>query len=100
MAFEMMVGLTLSDEKIYQDYRNAMAPLLKQHDGGFRFDFVVSKVLQSESDKNINRVFAIYFKDRDSKDAFFSHPDYKVMKANFFERSVKTTTIIAEYERP
>lgn len=99
MAFEMMVGLTLSDPKVYADYRAAMASLLLGHGGGFRYDFEVAKVLKSEASHEINRVFAIYFRDRAAKESFFSHPDYKAIKARFFEKSVTGTTIIAEYER-
>lgn len=99
MSYEMMVGLTVSDAQVYQEYRENMRPLLEAHGGGFRFDFVVEKVLASEADHPINRVFAIYFKDQSSRDAFFSHSDYKEIKSRFFERSVKGTTIISEYQR-
>ena len=99
MAYEIMVGLTVSDDKVYQEYRDAMAPILSQYGGGFRFDFVVSKVLKTESNHEINRVFAIYFASLESRNAFFSHPDYKIIKSKYFERSVTGTTIIAEYAR-
>lgn len=100
MAFELMVGLTVSDSQTYAAYREAMAPLLREHGGGFRFDFEVARVLKSEAPHEINRVFAIYFRDRANKDAFFSRPEYLAIKARFFEKSVAGTTIIAEYERP
>lgn len=99
MAFEMMVGLTVSDDKVYADYRAAMKTLLEEHGGGFRYDFVVSKVLKSEAQHSINRVFAIYFKDEENMNKFFSHPEYKKIKAEFFEKSVSGTTIISKYER-
>jgi len=99
MAFEMTVALTVTDDKVYEDYRNAMRPLLEKFGSGFRFDFVVSKVLISASELSINRVFAIYFKDRSAKEEFFSNPEYKSVRAKFFEHSVATTTIIGEYER-
>lgn len=99
MVFEMIVGLTVSDDRGYQAYRDAMTPLLVAAGGGFRYDFVVSKVLKSESTHPINRVFAIYFKDRASKDAFFARPDYKEIRARHFEHSVQGTTVIAEHER-
>ncbi|MCO5168230.1 MAG: DUF1330 domain-containing protein [Planctomycetes bacterium] len=99
MAFELMVGLTLRDPAAYAEYRRQMTPLLVEHGGGFRYDFVVSQVLATESDPEINRVFAIFFRDRGSMDAFFERPDYLAIKREHFERAVKTTTIIAEYER-
>ena len=100
MTYEMMVGLSVSDDAVYQHYREAMTPLLQQHGGGFRYDFVVSKVLKAETDAEINRVFAIYFRDRESRDAFFSHPEYRAVRDRYFSTSVKHTTLLAEYERP
>ena len=99
MSYEMIVGLEVRDSKLYADYREAMAPLLRRHGGGFRYDFEVARVLRSESKHQINRVFAIYFKDRENKVAFFAHPDYQAIKAKYFERSVASTTIISEYLR-
>ena len=99
MAFEMIVGLTVSDDAGYQSYRDAMTPLLTAQGGGFRYDFVVSKALKSASPHVINRVFAIYFKHKASKDAFFSQPEYKAIRARHFEHAVTGRTVIAEYER-
>lgn len=99
MAYEIMVGLTVSDDKVYADYREAMRPLLEQHGGGFRFDFVVSKVLKADANHPINRVFAIYFKDEENMNLFFGNPEYKKIKAQYFEKSVTGTTIISQYNR-
>ena len=99
MTYEMMVGLTVTDDDLYQQYRAAMAPLLAAHGGGFRCDFTVAKVLKSASEHPINRVFAIYFGSKAQMDAFFAHPDYLAIKAKFFARSVAGTTIFGGYER-
>lgn len=99
MTHEMMVGLTVTDDDVYQQYRAAMAPLLAAHGGGFRYDFTVAKVLKSASEHPINRVFAIYFGSEAQKNAFFAHPDYLAIKARFFTRSVAGTTIFGSYER-
>lgn len=100
MTFEMLVGLTVSDAAVYQQYRDAMTPILQVHGGGFRFDFTVDRALRSPADHPINRVFGIHFPDRGARDAFFAHPDYQAAKARFFARAVTGTTILAEYERP
>ena len=50
MTYEMMVGLTVTDDVLYQQYRDAMAPLLAAHGGGFRHDFTIQKVLRSASE--------------------------------------------------
>jgi uncharacterized protein (DUF1330 family) len=97
MAFEMMVGLTVTNDDVYTEYRAAMRPLLEAHGGGFRYDFKISEVLKSTSTHPINRVFAIYFKDEESMNAFFSNPDYLKIKATYFEKSVAGTTIFGSY---
>ena len=99
MAYEMMVGLQVKDDKAYSDYREAMRPLLEEAGGGFRYDFKVSEVLKSEEERPINRVFAIYFADKSKCDWFFSNPDYLTVKKKFFESSGEATTIISQYER-
>ncbi len=99
MAFEMLVGLTVIDDDLYQRYRAAMTPLLTAHGGGFRYDFTIAKVLKSASEHSINRVFAIYFGSKSHMDAFFAHPDYLAIKAKFFASSVAGTTIFGSYER-
>ena len=99
MTHEMMVGLTVTDDAVYQQYRDAMAPLLAAHGGGFRYDFTIARVLRSASDHAINRVFAIYFASEERKTAFFANADYRAIRAKYFERSVAGTTIFGSYER-
>jgi uncharacterized protein (DUF1330 family) len=99
MVHELVVALNVTDDAAYQQYRDAMGPLLAAHGGGFRFDFTVARVLRTESTHPINRVFAIYFGDAERKEAFFAHPDYRAIKARWFERSVAGTTILGAYDR-
>ena len=56
MVHEMMVALTVTDGAKYQAYREAMAPILADYGGGFRYDFDIARVLKSASDHAINRV--------------------------------------------
>lgn len=99
MVHEMMVALTVTDGAKYQAYREAMAPILADYGGGFRYDFDIARVLKSASDHAINRVFTIYFGDRDKKDGFFADPRYREVKAKFFEASVSGTTIVGAWDR-
>lgn len=99
MSFERIVGLHVVDDELYSQYRKAMLPLLESYGGGFRYDFIVGKTLKSASDHEINRVFAIYFKDKESSLQFFSHPEYLKIKEKFFSPAVKAGTIIAEHQR-
>ncbi|MBP8298980.1 MAG: DUF1330 domain-containing protein [Planctomycetes bacterium] len=98
MTYETMVGLTVTDDASYQRYRDAMAPLLALHGGGFRYDFTIDQVLKSASEHPINRVFAIYFGSKSQMEAFFAHPDYLQVRATFFEPAVKGVTIFGSYE--
>lgn len=95
----MMVGLQIKDDEIYQNYRDAMKPLLDKVGGGFRYDFKVSEVLKNEEGRPINRVFAIYFDNHSKMEEFFSNPEYLKIKSEYFETSVEATTIISEYTR-
>ncbi len=99
MAYESIVGLHVTDESMYQQYRDAMRPILEQYGGGFRYDFRVSDVLQTSSDHDINRVFAIYCRDKEAYDAFFADEAYKAVRARYFEPSVAGATRIAAYDR-
>jgi len=99
-VFEMMVGLHVSDDQSYTEYRKGMIPILENHGGGFRYDFKVSEVLKTaeEKGKSINRVFAIYFQDKDKMSAFFAHEDYLQVKKDYFEGAVEETVILSQYE--
>ncbi len=98
MAYEMLVGLKIKNSHMYQQYREAMQPILQQFGGGFRYDFWVSETLKSATPSPIDRVFTIYFKDKISMEKFFSDSEYLKAKKDFFESSVEATTIIAQYE--
>ena len=99
MTLEMLVGLQIVDDAVYQAYREAMLPLLQEYGGGFRYDFKVSEVLISSTTDPINRVFTIYFSDKDAMEAFFANEEYLTIRQSYFESSVTHTTIIATYER-
>lgn len=94
-----MVGLQIKSDVEYAKYREAMGPILKSYGGGFRYDFKVAETLKNEEGRPINRVFAIYFKDKEKMGEFFSNPEYLEAKSKFFDISVGATTIISEYQR-
>lgn len=97
MCHEILVGLKVINDDVYTDYRNAMMPILKTFGGGFRYDFKISEVLKKDTENEINRVFTIYFRDKNAMEAFFSNEEYLKIKKRFFETSVASTTIISEY---
>jgi len=103
---ETLVGLKVTDDRGYRNYRNKMKPLLVKMGGGFRYDFFVAGECdldisdQFEKDVQnglINRLFIIFFPDKEIRDEFFSNEDYKSLKQQYFEPSVENTTIIAEW---
>jgi len=99
MSYEILVGLNVLDDLIYEDYRAAMKPILADYQGRFSYDFKISEVLISEQESEINRVFTINFSSKDKMDGFFSDPQYLIVKEQFFVKSVASTTIISSYEK-
>lgn len=97
--FEMLVGLEVSDNEVYAQYRAAMKPILTRYGGSFGYDFVVSDVLLSEVDVPINRVFTIRFPTQSTADEFFSNQDYQGVKSQYFVKSVSNMTIISSYHK-
>ena len=97
MKFEMLVGLFVKDDEMYQKYREKMKPILESYGGGFSSDFKIAEVLKKPSEELINRVFTIYFKDENSKDQFFSNEEYLKIKERYYNPSVQSATLISEY---
>ncbi|WP_206696869.1 DUF1330 domain-containing protein [Marinomonas algicola] len=93
--FEHCVGLFVSDNALYQQYRDGISALLKEYGGFFRYDFKVSDTLMNESGTPINRVFVLAFPSEDRSNDFFSHDDYEKVRAKFFDASVKHVTLIS-----
>lgn len=96
---EMLVGLNVTNDADYSQYRKGMTPILNSIGGGFGYDFVIEKVLKSESENRINRVFTIYFPNEEKMNLFFSDIEYLKIKDQFFANSVESTTIIATYNK-
>ena len=96
VAYEMTVGLLVEDQARYAQYRIEIRPLLEESGGAFRYDFIVSQVLQSENGTEINRVFVIRFPDQSSKERFFADPRYLEIRHRLFEPAVKASVTIAE----
>lgn len=96
---EILVGLEVSNDANYTLYRKAMLPLLTEMGGGFGYDFKIAAVLKKETENKINRVFTIQFPSEKVKEQFFNNHQYLKIKKEFFEDSVVSTTIIANYSK-
>jgi uncharacterized protein (DUF1330 family) len=99
LSFERLVGLQILDDEMYSQYREAMTPLLVEHGGGFRYDFKVNEVLKNEEGRQINRVFAIFFGDKNLMNTFFESDKDIEIRDKYFATSVEDATEIASYER-
>jgi uncharacterized protein (DUF1330 family) len=98
--YVLVYGAQVEDEAMYRRYREGMIPILQQHGGAFIYDFAVSRVLISETEQPINRVFAIRFARRAGADALFADPSYLAVRAAWFEPSVAAVTQIGTFEQP
>ena len=98
--FEILVGLHVSDDKIYDKYRAGMTPILKEHGGYFRYDFRVSEMLAGDAQDPYNRVFVLSFPDKDTKERFFSNDAYKKVRSTYFDASVISGGAIASFCSP
>lgn len=99
MSFEILVGLKVIDDDVYQAYREAMAPILKHYSGKFCYDFKVSEVLKAEKNEVLNRVFTLNFPSEENKNNFFEDDAYQIIKVQYFENSVEQVHILAEYNK-
>jgi uncharacterized protein (DUF1330 family) len=95
--FEIIVGLLVVDHERYAQYRAAIAPLLEDAGGRFRFDFEIARTLKRETEHDISRLFVLQFPDRAAKERFFADPQYREIRARLYESAVKSTAMIAEY---
>ena len=95
--FETLVGLHVTDDTIYDQYRAGMTPLLETHGGYFRYDFRVSEMLKGKADDPLNRVFVISFPDEETMNKFFADEAYKAVRDAHFGPSVRSFERIASY---
>lgn len=98
MAFERIMGIEVTDEVMYQLYRDAMTPILKTFGGSFGFDFKIEEVLRSKTSNKINRVFTLAFASQLDMESFFSDPNYLIVKDTYFNKSVNSVTVIALHQ--
>jgi uncharacterized protein (DUF1330 family) len=91
--------LWVADQKVYTDEAAAMTPLLTAAGGSFRYDFEFGRMLRSEANHEINRIFVIRFPDDAARNRFFSDPSYVAIRARLFDQAVTGASVIAEYDR-
>ena len=95
---EILIGLRITDEATYAQYRANMTPLLSARGGRFGVDVRVAEVLKNPGTEPFNRLFTIRFPSLQAHDAFFSDPEYLSVRQRFFEPSVAHTASFGRYE--
>lgn len=93
MTIVRLVGLQVTDESSYAEYRRLMAPLLEREGGSFGVDVRVSEVLRP-SGKRINRLFTLEFPDEAALDRFFGDEAYRAIREAHFAPAVAETHIL------
>lgn len=96
----IILGLEVTDPVRYSLYCARMRPVLTAHGGRFEYDFVVSEVIESPTEAEINRVCALSFPSPAAKAAFFADRAHREIYAALYEPSVATTTLIGAYDGP
>jgi len=94
---EILVGLQVTDDAQYDQYRAGMTPILESVGGYFRYDFRVSEMLKGDTDDPYNRVFVISFPDECAMNQFFSNDEYKAIRAEFYDSAVNSGSTIASF---
>jgi uncharacterized protein (DUF1330 family) len=100
MTYTRVMGICVTNEEEYSNYRKGMMPILQSYGGSFGYDFKVSEVLKSKEDVPINRVFTIEFPNQETMEKFFSDSSYLVVKKAHLDSSISSRTVIAMFEKP
>ena len=95
---DVLIGLNVTNQELYAEYRKHMSPLLEAHGGGFIVDVHVAEVLRAPEPKPINRLFTIRFPSLAQYDAFFASAEYLAVRKRYFEPSVGAVQRLGRYE--
>ena len=98
MSYHILVGATLLDDAMYEEYRTHMKPLLHDMGGEFLLDYQVTATGQGSAGQDYDRLFVIRFPDEATKTAFFAADDYQRIRNKWFSPSVKDIAILAAWE--
>lgn len=95
MAFTITVALDISDPEVYAQYRAAMRPLLEAEGGRFTYDFTIAETLKAQDGQHYNRLFLLEFPELEHHDRFFANPEYKAIRNQLFNASVRSFAILS-----
>lgn len=98
MAVERLIGVQVSSEHGYEEYRRQISPLLAAAGGRFTVDVRVSEVLTAPDDARFNRLFVLRFPNDEAMRNFFESEAYRAVRDAHFVSSVSSTTSLATYQ--
>ena len=98
MTYTRVMGICVTNEEEYSNYRKGMLPILQSYGGSFGYDFKVIEVLKSKTDELINRVFTIEVPSQEVMEKFFTDPNYLVVKKAHLDISISSRTVIGMFE--
>jgi len=98
MAVERLIGVQVTDDSEYEEYRRQLSPLLRAAGGQFVVDVRVSDVLTAPEGARFNRMFVLRFPSAEAMQTLFEGDEYRVVREAHFEPSVSETTMLATYQ--
>lgn len=98
MAVEILVGVQVTDEVRYEEYRHYMVPILLRFGGRFMIDVKLKSVLKPVAARSINRMFSIRFPSEHALAGFFSDPEYVAVKERVFAASTGQVSTLGHYQ--
>ncbi|MCA9712382.1 MAG: DUF1330 domain-containing protein [Myxococcales bacterium] len=96
----VVMGLQVTDPLRFSLYCARMRPILTSHGGRVEYDLVVSEVIESSADADVNRVHALSFPDPAARRAFDADPEHQRLHAELFEPAVASTMVLGVYDAP
>lgn len=96
----IIMGLEVTDPVRYSLYCARMRPILTAYGGRLEYDFVVSEVIESATEAEINRVCSLSFPRPADKTAFFADRAHQQLHAELYAPAVASTTLLGAYDGP
>ena len=98
--YQLLVGLHVTNDEQYTQYRQHIMPLPESNGGNFEYDFTIDATLKNAAGHPINRLFVLSFPDQKAQHNFFNSPTYLQIRETYFQPSVNAASIISTWEQP
>ena len=98
MSKTVVLGLSVTNQEMYQEYREKLDPVLKEVGAKVILDVEVGNVRINPTETNFNRLIFIKFNNAESMKLLNEHPTYLSLKNSLFVPSVKQTVPLAKFD--